>query len=160
MNIQEMLAPLTAEGIGMTLLCGFIIGLERQLSGKPVGIRTCCLICLGTYTFIISGQIIQSTTGDPTRIIGQLITGIGFIGAGVILSRGGVVIGITSASVIWILAGIGILIAFEKYHAAFILSVIVVIILKGVAVLEHFFAFFGKGIYSKFSKHKIDSKGG
>jgi putative Mg2+ transporter-C (MgtC) family protein len=160
MNIHEMLAPLTVNGIGMTLLCGFIIGIERQLSGKPVGIRTCCLICLGTYTFIKAGLIIEGSAVDPTRIIGQLITGIGFIGAGVILSRGGVVVGITSASVIWILAGIGILIAFEKNHAAFILSVVVVIILKGVAVLEHFFTFFGKGIYSKFSKNKIDSKGG
>lgn len=160
MNIHEMLSPLTVEGIGMTLLCGFIIGLERQLSGKPVGIRTCCLICLGTYTFIIAGRIIQGETGDPTRIVGQLITGIGFLGAGVILSRGGVVIGITSASVIWILAGIGILIAFEKNHASFILSVIVVIILKGVTLLEHLFKFLGSGIYSKFSKHKVDSDGG
>jgi len=160
MNIQELLAPLTVAGIGVALLCGFIIGLERQFSGKPVGIRTCCLICLGTYTFILAGQVSGGESGDPTRIMGQLITGIGFIGAGVILSRGGVVVGITSASVIWILAGIGILVALEKYTAALILSVIVVSILKGVTVLEHLFTFLGKGIYSKFSKFKEGSNGG
>ena len=111
MTNQALLFPLQPEGICTAILCGLIIGLERQLSDKPAGIRTSILICLGTYVFVSAIQLVQGSDIDPTRIIGQIITGIGFIGAGVILTRGGIVIGITSASVIWLLAGIGVLIA-------------------------------------------------
>jgi putative Mg2+ transporter-C (MgtC) family protein len=149
-----MLSPIRLEGIGVAILCGLIVGLERQLSGKPTGIRTSSLICLGTYIFVSVSQLIQGSNVDPGRIVGQVITGIGFIGAGVILTRQGVVIGVTSASVIWVLAGIGLLIGFGKYTTSILLSVITVGILTGVNFLEATFKAFQKGVYARLPWHK------
>lgn len=153
-NFSEMILPLKWMGLLTALLCGIIVGLERQLSGKPVGIRTCCLICLGTCTFVCVGQSIPNASDDLPRIIGQIITGIGFLGAGVILTREGVVIGITSAAVIWVLAGIGILVSMDHYSAAIMLSLVVVLVLRGVSQLEKLFTIFRVGIYARFHKHK------
>ena len=152
MNIAEIFYPLNLIGIGTSLLCGFIVGLERQLSGKPAGIRTSSLICLGTYIFVAAGSLLTQNA-DPSRIAGQIITGIGFIGAGVILSREGIIIGVTSAAVIWVLAGIGVLIGLGKYASSIILSLITVGILIGVNVLETIFKSLQKGIYKKLKKH-------
>jgi putative Mg2+ transporter-C (MgtC) family protein len=129
------------------------VGVERQLSNKPAGIRTSILISLGTYIFIAAGQLVQGEVVDPTRIIGQVVTGIGFIGAGVILTRGEIVTGITSASVIWMLAGIGVLIGLEQYAVAVILSILTVAILIGVTILEKFISSFRKGIYAKLTSN-------
>ena len=91
---------------------------------------------------------------DPGRIVGQIITGIGFIGAGVILTRQGIVVGVTSASVIWVLAGIGILIGFQRYLTAIAISLLVVVILTGINFLESSFRILRKGIYERFPFHK------
>jgi putative Mg2+ transporter-C (MgtC) family protein len=154
LDIQSLLSPIRLEGIAVAILCGLIVGLERQLSGKPTGIRTSSLICLGTYIFVSVSQLIQGPNVDPGRIVGQVITGIGFIGAGVILTRQGVVIGVTSASVIWVLAGIGLLIGFGKYTTAILLSVITVGILIGMNFLEATFKAFRKGVYARLPWHK------
>ena len=149
LEIQTLLSPLTPAGIGTAIVCGLIVGLERQLSGKPTGIRTCSLICLGTYVFTTVSLLLQGSYVDPSRIVGQIVTGIGFIGAGVILTRQGVLVGITSASVIWVLAGIGILIGFEKYAASILLSLLTVGILQGVTLLETAFKSLRRGIFAK-----------
>jgi putative Mg2+ transporter-C (MgtC) family protein len=154
LDIQGFIAPLRIEGIVTAIICGLIIGLERQLSGKPTGIRTCSLICLGTYVFVTVNQLLQGNNIDPGRIVGQVVTGIGFIGAGVILTRQGVVIGITSAAVIWVLAGVGILIGFGKYAAAILLSIITVAILLGMNLLEKTFVALRKGVHAKLATHK------
>ena len=154
MELQALLSPLRWEGVITAVICGLIVGLERQLSGKPTGIRTCSLICLGTYVFTTVSLFLQSSHVDPSRIVGQIITGIGFIGAGVILTRQGVLIGITSASVIWVLAGIGILIGFEKYAASIVLSILTVGILQGVTLLERVFTSLRQGIFAKLDWHK------
>jgi putative Mg2+ transporter-C (MgtC) family protein len=158
MNIQELLTPLTLVGIGTAILCGLIVGLERQLSGKPTGIRTSALICLGSYIFVAVSQLLQGGNIDPGRIVGQVITGIGFIGAGVILTRQGVVVGVTSASVIWVMAGIGLLVGFERYLTAIILSLLTVGILRGVTLLETTFAALSKGVYAKLKSHRKNKK--
>ena len=154
LDIQGFIAPLKIEGIVTAIICGFIIGLERQLSGKPTGIRTCSLICLGTYVFVVVSQLLQGNNIDQGRIVGQIVTGIGFIGAGVILTRQGVVVGITSAAVIWVLAGIGILIGFGKFAASIFLSIITVAILLGVNPLEKTFIALRKGVHAKLTTHK------
>ena len=154
MQIEEFIFPLKWLGVLTATLCGFVIGLERQISGKPVGIRTCCLICVGTYVFASVGMNIPSAEGEGARIVGQIITGIGFIGAGVIMTRGEVVTGITSAAVIWVLAAIGVLVSVDRYSTSIILSLIVIFILRGVTQLEKFFAFLGRGVYSKIHKSK------
>jgi putative Mg2+ transporter-C (MgtC) family protein len=125
--------------LGTAILCGGIIGLERQLRGKAAGIRTSILICLGTQLFVSLGSSFGGDRVDPTRVLGQVVTGIGFLGGGVILAREGAVIGVTSAAVIWVLAALGSLIGLGHLVAAIILSVVTVGLLIGVELLESVF---------------------
>jgi putative Mg2+ transporter-C (MgtC) family protein len=113
----------------VSVLCGTVVGLERQLRGKPLDVRTAVLICLGTHVFIRLGVVLAGANSDPARVLGQVVTGVGFLGAGVILTRGQYVVGLTTASVIWMLAAIGAAIGFEKYGAAISLAVVTLIVL-------------------------------
>lgn len=122
--------------VGFSVLCGAIVGCERQLRGKPAGIRTSILICLSTAVFIHLGHTGSGGTGDPNRVLGQLVTGVGFLGAGVMFARQGVVSGVTTASVIWILAAIGASIGLGHRLGALALSLVTVTILVGIALLE------------------------
>ena len=131
--------PLTSQfwiAIGVAVLCGGIVGFERQMRGKPAGIRTNILICLGTTIFVKLSTLYSGQNADMTRVLGQVVTGIGFLGAGVILSRGGRVKGVTSAAVIWTLAGIGAMIGFGLFIPAVALAVVTVVILTVIEYLE------------------------
>ena len=155
--------PYSWTSIAAAIFCGTIIGIERQLRGKPVGIRTSSLIVLGTYIFISSSMLIAADITDPSRIIGQVITGIGFIGAGVMLSKEGVVVGVTSAATIWVLAAIGVCIAVIDTVVAIKLAVLVVCILSGVDYLEERSTHFTRGAHSRYNdwrskKTKVKSK--
>jgi putative Mg2+ transporter-C (MgtC) family protein len=136
-------------GVLLAIFCGALIGLERQIKGKPAGIRTSIFICLGTNIFISLGLAHLTPTVDTTRVLGQVITGIGFLGAGVILSRDGRIHGITSASTIWILAGIGAMIGFAHYLPALIVTLSTLFILISIGFLENRVAFLRKGVHSK-----------
>jgi putative Mg2+ transporter-C (MgtC) family protein len=125
--------------LGTAILCGGIIGLERQLRGKAAGIRTSILICLGTQLFVSLGASFAGERVDPTRVLGQVVTGIGFLGGGVILARDGSVVGVTSAAVIWVLAALGSLIGMGHLLAAIVLTVVTVGLLTGVELLESVF---------------------
>lgn len=121
----------------ISFLCGFIIGLERQIRGKPVGVRTASLICMGSMNFVYLGLV--ATTHSPeelARILAQLITGIGFIGAGVIMTRDGLVNGVTSAACIWILAGLGATIGLGHYSHALAVAMTTIAVLLGFEYLE------------------------
>jgi putative Mg2+ transporter-C (MgtC) family protein len=98
---------------GFAVLCGGIIGMERERRGKPAGFRTNILICLGSTLYMLAGELVagQRPAGvDPTRIAAQVVAGIGFLGAGTIVHSRGAVTGLTSAATIWVVAGIGLLI--------------------------------------------------
>lgn len=123
-------------GIGVAVLCGGIVGFERQIRGKPAGIRTSILICLGTSIFVQLGATVGGPNADPTRVLGQVATGIGFLGAGVIIAQEGLVRGVTSAAVIWVLAGIGAMIGFGKFASAIALAIVTVSVLTGIELLE------------------------
>ncbi|MCP4907202.1 MAG: MgtC/SapB family protein [bacterium] len=131
----------------LSVLCGAVVGIERQLRNKAIGIRTSILICLATQVFIrLSTDLAAAGSGvDPTRVLGQVVTGVGFLGAGVILARGGSVIGVTSAAVIWMLAAIGSTIGVGRPLEALILSVFVVAVLTEVRMLERAFKRLGGG---------------
>jgi putative Mg2+ transporter-C (MgtC) family protein len=103
---QAMLDVLVA------IICGGAIGLERQLRGKPAGLRTCIIVVLTTALFVTLGVSATESAGDPSRVVTGIVTGVGFLGAGVIFSQGGRVQGITTASLIWTLAAIGVTIGF------------------------------------------------
>ena len=124
------------------LICAGIIGFERKYRNKPFGIRTSILITLGTMIFVKYALIIYNNsdtdTGDPTRVIGQVVTGIGFLGAGTIMNKEGLVIGLTTAATIWVEAAIGVLIACGYLIDAFIFTIICLIVLKGVTGLEKY----------------------
>ena len=106
-----MLYDLNVYVIGRLLLAavlGGMVGIERELSQKPAGIRTNMLICLGAALFAsVSYEMASAFGGDHTRIAAQIIPGIGFIGAGVVIRERGTVIGITSAATIFVVASIG-----------------------------------------------------
>ena len=131
--------------VGTAVLCGGIVGIERQMRGKPAGIRTSILICFGTQVFVHLSTLLEGPNTDPTRVIGQVVTGVGFLGAGVILARGQLVIGVTSAAVIWMLAAIGATIGLGHLVEAIALSVVSVIILTVVRLLERAFAQLRRG---------------
>ncbi len=122
--------------VGLAVACASAVGVERQLRGKPAGIRTSIFVCLGTAIFVALGHDIAGDNTDPTRVLGQVITGIGFLGAGVILTRGGLVHGVTTAAVIWMLAAIGASIGLQRYAAAVALTGVSLFVLVGVRLLE------------------------
>ena len=148
-EIDHLILPLHFLGLLTTFFCGGIVGLERQISGKPAGIRTSTLICMGTYVFVAAGIPLTGNFGDPTRIIGQVITGIGFLGAGVILTREGAVLGVTSAATIWVLAAIGVLAGVDRYAAAICVALLTIGILVGVNILELLFAGLQRGVHAR-----------
>lgn len=120
---HTMLDDVTVEyfvRLGLACIFGASFGLERQLRGKPFGIRTCMLITVGTALFVFLGVKVQVGSSDPARVLGQVITGIGFLGAGSIMKQDGLVSGITSAATVWIIAGIGAALGFGFYGIALV----------------------------------------
>ncbi|MFA7552927.1 MAG: MgtC/SapB family protein [Spongiibacteraceae bacterium] len=144
--------PYSWHSVGTALFCSSIIGLERQLRGKPVGIRTSALITLGTYLFLATSFQLQNGVVDPSRVIGQVITGIGFLGAGVMLAKDGAVVGVTSAATIWVLAALGVIIANGYLLSSIKLSILVVTILYGIDLLEARSKAFSRGVHAKVQK--------
>lgn len=97
--------------VAASAACGTVIGQERRSRHKPVGMRTVTLICLGSTIFTLVSILMAQTTGaDPGRIAAQVVTGIGFLGAGTIIHAGGQVKGLTTAATIWVVAAIGLMI--------------------------------------------------
>lgn len=123
--------------VGTAFACGGAVGLERQLRGKVAGMRTSILITLGTFFFTGLGASIMPPGVDPTRVLGQVVTGIGFLGAGVILARGDRIIGVTTAAVIWVLASLGALIGFGLLEVALVGTLLTLLVLVGVEGVEN-----------------------
>lgn len=141
--------PYDWHAIATSVFCGTIIGLERQLRGKPVGVRTATLITLGTYLFLATAFRLEGDIVDPSRVVGQVITGIGFLGAGVMLAKDGAVVGVTSAATIWVLASLGVMISSGHMEAACKMAFLVVFILYGVEQLEARTKTFSRGVHSR-----------
>jgi len=114
----------------IALLIGAIIGAEREYRSKAVGFRTVILITVGSCLFTIISAI-MGAPGDTTRIAANIITGIGFLGAGAIFKEGSSVKGVTTAATIWISAAIGMAIGIGLYEFAFVVVAIVMIVLLG-----------------------------
>ncbi len=151
-TISELIAidPYNWNSIATAILCGSIVGLERQLHGKPVGIRTSILLVLSIYIFVTSYISMTGDTANSARIIGQIVTGVGFLGAGVMLSKDGMVLGVTSAATIWALASIGVCLAIGNLYTAIMLSLIVVFVLVGVDFLEYYVSNLTRGVHSNY----------
>src|SRR5258708_21518079 len=92
--------------LGRATVFGGAIGLERELGGKPAGLRTNILICIGSVLYTKLSFTMAAGNADPTRIAAQIVTGVGFIGAGTILHARGAVVGLPSPPPIWVRAAI------------------------------------------------------
>src|SRR5437870_8004902 len=103
----------------LAAILGGIIGIEREIRDKPAGLRTNILICVVSTLFMsISTKVAQLLGGDPTRIAAQIISGIGFLGAGAVLHSHGFVLGLTTAATIWVVAGVGMALGSGMYLVA------------------------------------------
>ena len=124
---------------GVAVLCGAIVGLERELKGKAAGFRTNILICLGAAMYMGVGLLVTGAGGqnsDPARIAAQVVTGIGFIGAGCIIQERRRITGLTTAATIWVVAAIGIISGAGFPLLAIVSAVIVVLTLAVLGVFE------------------------
>ena len=107
----------------LAALFGGMIGLERELSGKPAGFRTNLLICVGAalltdLSVTVSAMGANPANADPARIAAQIVSGIGFLGAGTIIQARGSVVGLTTAATLWVVSAIGIAVGAGQYIEA------------------------------------------
>lgn len=110
---------------------GALIGWDRERQGSDAGVRTCMAISIGSCAFCLVSLHVSS--GDPTRIAAQVVTGIGFLGAGVILQVKGRIAGLTTAATLWATAAIGMASAFGMY----VLAIVTTGLIYGMLVLHH-----------------------
>ncbi|WP_298645941.1 MgtC/SapB family protein [uncultured Proteiniphilum sp.] len=123
MSLEFVIRLLAATVAGGTL------GLERESNNKSAGLRTNTLVAVGASIFVmISTRILEESTGDPTRVVGQIVTGIGFLGAGVILHQGSNVKGLTTAATVWCSAALGCLAGFGMYWELAASTLLVILI--------------------------------
>ncbi|MEP6989842.1 MAG: MgtC/SapB family protein [bacterium] len=127
--------------LALAVLLGGIIGFERELSGKPAGLRTNILICIGAALLmdvsVRIGLVDGKRIGDPARIAAQIVSGVGFLGAGTIMQSQGVVTGLTSAATIWVVAAIGMTVGSGLYIEGIGAGLLVTFVLAGLGSLEH-----------------------
>lgn len=129
--------------LAIAAFLGAIVGLERELSKKEAGLKTYSLVSLGAALFTIIPQLTQSFSSfsafDPSRVLSQIIVGVGFIGAGVIILQKNYVSGITTAAGLWVVAGIGAAVGFKLYDIAIATTILSLVILVLVGRAERKF---------------------
>lgn len=131
-NVGELLIKL-----GLALLIGTLIGGEREVRNKAAGLRTLILICLGSTIFtILSGEL--GASGETGRIAANIVTGIGFLGAGAIMREGMTVSGLTTASSIWVTAALGMAVGGGEYYLAGFGTLIVLVVLTLFGYVQEF----------------------
>lgn len=128
-----MLRLLLAAGLGAA------IGVERELRRKPAGLRTNILIALGSALFTTMSIELSQGGGTPDRVASQIVTGIGFLGAGAILRSGRSVHGMTTAATIWVNAAIGMAAGAGEYLMAVVATTITLVVLALLGPLEDYF---------------------
>ncbi|HEV8410087.1 MAG TPA: MgtC/SapB family protein [Gemmatimonadaceae bacterium] len=144
-SMHDMIAAFRLDLISklaLAILMGGAIGLERQMAGKASGLRTNILICLGSALIMdLSMNLGMSfgdvRVGDPGRIAAQIVTGIGFIGAGTIMQSRGTITGLTSAATIWVVAAIGMTVGAGFYVEALGATAMVMLVLAGLGRVEY-----------------------
>jgi putative Mg2+ transporter-C (MgtC) family protein len=118
-------------------LLGAALGFERELRQKSAGLRTNILIAIGSALFtLMSYELADGAGADPGRVAAQIVTGIGFLGAGAIMRTDGGVQGLTTAATIWVNAAVGLAAGGGEYHLAFIATAITLIVLLMLQPLE------------------------
>lgn len=129
------LAPVLSPGsewaivgrLALAAVLGALIGLEREYRGYPAGVRTMALVCMGSALF---ASLTSLFGGDPSRVAAGIVSGIGFLGAGLILREGGSVKGITTAATIWTCAAVGSAVGAQVYIVASFAALFAIILLE------------------------------
>jgi putative Mg2+ transporter-C (MgtC) family protein len=137
-DIHEVM-PLPFVGGIVTItsvLCGAAVGMERQRRDKPVGLRTMMLICLGACIFTQMSLLIATPWADPGRIAAQIVTGVGFLGAGAIIRERGMLIGVTTGAAIWAVAAIGLTVGAGYIVPGLFFTILAVLTLSTERLLE------------------------
>lgn len=142
LNSVEVTTLSSVYKLLLSLLLGCCVGLERKRKGQTAGLRTFALISMGaTLAMILSIYVPQEylglKNGDPGRIAAQVITGIGFLGAGAIIQSKGSVRGLTTAAGIWMVATIGMAVGVGLYWLSIVATALIIFILKFVEQIEH-----------------------
>jgi putative Mg2+ transporter-C (MgtC) family protein len=143
-TLSETLQLVLLFKLLLATILGGAIGMEREIAGKPAGLRTNILICLGAALFmhlsIYVAEIGYSPDGHPygdtTRIAAQIVSGIGFLGAGAILHAHGAVVGLTTAATIWVVAAVGAAIGAGAYVEGIGTTVLIILVLVGLRPFE------------------------
>ncbi|MCQ9207348.1 MAG: MgtC/SapB family protein [Omnitrophica bacterium] len=122
----------------LALLCGAVVGLERELHDKAAGLRTHILVCLGACLFGILGQSLTShhTEADILRVAQGILIGVGFLGAGVIFKEGDTIRGLTTAAGMWVIGAVGLAIGTGNYYLGIVGTLFVFITLSIVGRVE------------------------
>ena len=129
MDAISLHAPMLAR-IALATLLGAFIGFERERAGKPAGLRTHGMVALGAALFTAVSAFGFEGAGDPSRMAAQIVTGVGFLGAGTILHPRGTVQGLTTAASLWVAAAIGTAVAVGMYSMSAETTVLVWILLR------------------------------
>lgn len=116
-----------AANLFFVIITGFLLGYERGSRGEPAGVRTHIIVCMGAMLFTMMSRHIGL---EPSRIAANVVVGIGFLGAGLIIQHGDVVHGVTSAANLWLIAAIGVVIGFGYFFIATAAAVATFIVLK------------------------------
>ncbi len=127
----------------LSALLASLVGIERESVNRPAGLRTHILVCVGSCLIMLSGLYLffhfkSSTNIDPARLAAQVISGIGFLGAGTIIKEGTTVKGLTTAASLWTVAGIGIAIGCGFYIGAIIATILVLIALIAFSKIQRY----------------------
>lgn len=131
LNLPAILEPVLS--LGLAIVFGAIVGLEREMAHKPAGLRTHMLVSLGSCLFTI---ISLEFSVDPARIASGVVAGIGFIGAGAIIAEPDKVVGITTAASLWVTAAIGLTIGAGNYVLATIATLLAFLVLSSRKILK------------------------
>ena len=132
MELREVTLLAIILRILAAVICGGAIGLERGMKNRPAGLRTYMLVCVGACLIMLTNQYLyQATqTGDPMRLGAQVVSGIGFLGAGtIIVTRHNQIKGLTTAAGLWSSAGVGLALGVGFYEAALIAGFAIFVVL-------------------------------
>ena len=136
-EILEQIRNLDWTPLVLAVVLGGLIGLERQIHGRPAGLRTHILVCLVSATMILASRHLGEMAAakdlnvvfDPQRLAAGIVTGIGFLGAAAVIKSGDMVRGITTGACVWSVAGIGIVLGGGSYGLACVATILILIVL-------------------------------
>lgn len=129
MEISTLLGPVELQfviGLTLSLILGYVIGAERELRGKDAGISTHIMVIAGSMLFTLLSNIVDPLS--TSRIASQIVVGIGFLGAGLILKEGASVKNLTTAASVWFAAAIGMALGYGFYVVAIVAAIVIALV--------------------------------